>query len=507
MNLGRKSWLLIFASISLTYILLRLWNLTSSCIWFDEIFSVNAAEHSWNSLAWFVAQDLIHPPLSYFLLKIWIALGGQSILWLRLFPVFFSTLALVPFFLLCKRLKLDNPAIAFALTFFAVNGSLIKYAQEVRMYSLLLFFSLFSMWSFRRFIDGGTGVWLLTLVNILLIYTHYFGWLVIVSQVFIVIIFHRKDLRKFAVSFGVTVLSFLPWLWLLLKALQVNSNISQNLGWADRPGILAVVKLIFNLIEPFFFQMSNVDPVSVWVVSIPFLIVIASAAVYFLYSFRNKESERSESFFLVSFIAIPLVIAFLASWVMPYSVWGTRHLIVVVAPLAILLGMIFGGLKRGSFRAIAAAIVMAILLLGFGINASRKSEPQIWCVWDEFAGDLKKKEPREKTDLYVFEDLIAYQFWFSLRNDPNFEVAKIDGIPEITEDTAYFLPRDFGDVRKFDANKISENRFFLAFRADEFDSKKQPLRFFILKGYRVGDPKKILTSGQKAFLVLMEKSN
>ena len=95
------SFVLIFA----VYVFLRLWNLTDSCLWFDEIFSIHAAEHDWGSLFWFVAQDLIHPPLFYVLLKIWVAVGGESLFWLRFFPVLFSILAVVPFLLLCRRLN------------------------------------------------------------------------------------------------------------------------------------------------------------------------------------------------------------------------------------------------------------------------------------------------------------------------------------------------------------------------------------------------------------------
>ncbi len=63
MKLPEKNWLAILAVICFVYVLLRFWNLTALCLWFDEIFSVHAATLSWNSLIWFVAQDLIHPPL------------------------------------------------------------------------------------------------------------------------------------------------------------------------------------------------------------------------------------------------------------------------------------------------------------------------------------------------------------------------------------------------------------------------------------------------------------
>ena len=136
----------ILGAVFLGYLALRLWGLADSCLWFDEIFSVHAARHAWSDILWFVAQDLIHPPLFYLLLKAWISIGGEGLCWLRLFPVVFSLLALIPFYLLCRELKLKFTTILFALVFLSVNGALIKYAQEVRMYSVLLFLSLVSIW-------------------------------------------------------------------------------------------------------------------------------------------------------------------------------------------------------------------------------------------------------------------------------------------------------------------------------------------------------------------------
>ena len=51
------------AAISVGYVLVRFWGTTTSCLWFDEIFGIHASEHSWGDMLWFVALDLIHPPL------------------------------------------------------------------------------------------------------------------------------------------------------------------------------------------------------------------------------------------------------------------------------------------------------------------------------------------------------------------------------------------------------------------------------------------------------------
>src|SRR2546430_2026610 len=123
---------LIFFSIVILYIAARLWRLTAGCLWFDEIFSVHAARHSWRELFSFVAADVVHPPLFYALLKIWIAAGGESLVWLRLFPFLISVAAIVPLMLLCRALQLNAAETNLALLLLAVNGYLIKYAQDWR---------------------------------------------------------------------------------------------------------------------------------------------------------------------------------------------------------------------------------------------------------------------------------------------------------------------------------------------------------------------------------------
>src|SRR6185436_12668046 len=106
-------------------------------------------------------------------------------------PVAFSVLALVPFLYLCRELKQPREVTMLALTFLAVNGSLIKYAQELRMYSMLMFMTLLSMWLFARYFNRGKSFVWLVIANVLLVYTHYFGWLVIGSEVVALLIFQH----------------------------------------------------------------------------------------------------------------------------------------------------------------------------------------------------------------------------------------------------------------------------------------------------------------------------
>src|SRR6185503_8308904 len=172
-------------------------------LWFDEIFSVHAAEHSWSGMFNFVALDLIHPPLFYVVLKTWTSIGGEELFWLRLLPVIFSIIAIVPFVLFCRELRLTTWTTVLAFLLIAVNGPMIKYAQEVRMYSMLLCLTLFSMWLFSRFLRSGNGIIVFTVVNILLVFTHYFGWLVIAAEIVAIIAANRELMKPIAVSVGI----------------------------------------------------------------------------------------------------------------------------------------------------------------------------------------------------------------------------------------------------------------------------------------------------------------
>ena len=212
--------------------------------------------------------------------------------WLRLFPVLLSLLAVWPFYLLCRELRLRFTTIVLALVFFSVNGALIKYAQEVRMYSMLLFLSLVSLWLFTRFFFRGKNIWILTIVNALMIYTHYFGWFVVTAEVLAILFFQRIKIRHVLIMFGIQVLAFVPWIWALLKAAGTGAGVQQNIGWIARPGISAILDFVFDIVEPFYFQQSNAQPSSLLYISVPILVVIGAAKLWYIAQWKSHVRHR-----------------------------------------------------------------------------------------------------------------------------------------------------------------------------------------------------------------------
>lgn len=515
------------AALIAVYVFARLWNLAESCLFFDEIFGVHAATHGWLEMFSFLGKDLIHPPLFYIFLKIWIIVGGESVFWLRLFSVFWSVLAIVPFLLLCRELNLKSGEMLTAFAFVAVNGALIRYAQELRMYSMLFCLSLVSLWLFVKllyYLPSQAETFdkvvrlpkeilrALFIVNLLLVYTHYFGWLVVLAELIalvyagagnstaLIVIQRQKRTGAFFVSVLFLFLCFVPWLvWVIYHAATQTAGVSQNLGWAAKPGVLNVFSFFLNLHEPFYYRLSTADSVHIWAVALPCALIglgILAAA------FADKQDEKFN--FAAIFVFAPIIAAFVASWILPYSVWGARHLIIIFAPFAILLSVALWSLPIKNLKYALLAVFGVLILAAGALHFAKKPQVFIWCGWRELAAKIEQTEP---ATIYVFEDDNAYQLWYAVKNNPQFKIVSIDGYADMPEDAAYFLPRGFDAVQVGDKTAIRGEKFWLAFREKSWKPDKQVLRELTEKGYKINAPLEFRAQGVSAFLVEVQKIN
>jgi hypothetical protein len=529
MNRLRTAHLAAFIAVLFVYIAVRFWHVTASCLWFDEIFSVHAAEHSWSSILDFVALDLIHPPLFYVLLKLWIAFGGESLLWLRLLPVLISFLAVVPFVLLSRELKLSSWATIFALFLIAVNGPLIKYAQEVRMYSLLMCLSLFSMWLYLRYLRNGNGTIALSAINVLLVYTHYFGWFVILAEMAIpawrmmscVPLFRRDspavgwcdNLPRVTATFAiivVPVLAFLPWIVAVFSTASSGSGLQENIGWMHRPGPRELGTLILNLVEPFYFSVTSIDPESVYVVSLPVLITVIIVLTAFFVGYRTIDDvQKTASKELLIFTIVPLIAIFLASWALPYSIWGTRHLILVFVPFTLLVATSLSNLSSKGLQVGALTIFLLFTGGAFVVEAESSKPQPVWCGFEVLGNELQADG---HVPVYVFEDLAAYHLWFTFRTypDPKMRqrVVKVDGFPGMTEDKAFFIPRGIGDEYLTHGDlplRTDGTQLWIVYRAPSLDLTKPPLNLLSVQGFKLRRQESFDGGQTKVFALLLEK--
>lgn len=501
----------------LVYLGLRIWRLCDSCLWFDEIFSIHAAEHDWSGLLRFVAQDLIHPPLSYILLKVWLLAAGDSLTSVRLFPVFFAAIAIVPFWQLCRELKVSKPAAITGLFLIAVNGALIKYSQEVRMYAPLFFFSVASIWLFARFFFRGKSFWILVIVNVLLVHTHYFGWFVIAAQLTAAIAIRRPKVPRTLLMAGLTAAASAPWLLFVISNKAAEHSLSQNIGWIERPLLRQIFDLAVDLVDPVYFQLSSAEPSGNLLIAIPVLMVIAAAKIFYLTDGRDAE-ENERLIFLSVFAAVPVALALLLSWLLPYSIWGSRHLIVIFVPVLVLAGIFVADVRTARMMPAAAGILVVLVIAAIGVDIWRGKREYIWCAWEDLAREwvLSPLDGSPPPTLYVFEDVAAYDYWFATRKLRGRRIVLTKGVEGTINDPAYFLPRGFDGVEAGSLKSVEGDEVWVSFRQatgpDPVGEHERATRQFEVPvtnfenlGYRVTDVKSHIVGLQTAYLVRMKR--
>ena len=397
------------------------------------------------------------------------------------------------------------------LLLLAVNGYLIKYAQEVRMYSLLLFLSVCSVWLFVRFFKAPTGarkqLIILSMVNLLLIYTHYYGWLVVAGELSIVLVWQRQKLLDFFIATAILLLAFSPWVY-AVTAVSGRGDLTQNIGWIARPRLSDIVQFFILLNEPFYFRQSSVEPLYYrGSALIGFLLLTVPILVMLWKTYRQRHALGPVQWLFV-FSATVIGLAFLLSWVFSYSVWGTRHLIILAVPYAVLVAIALNRLEPYWLKTTVILIFGSWLLLAGTIFLLRRPATFIWCAWEPLAYQVAQEPASTPEKIYTFEDLIAYHLWFALpqKAKNRFKVAVIKRLPGVEEDPAYFLPRGFSDITTLDFSQFAETEGWIAFRDYKWDENRPPLKALLERGYKVGTVLEVSAGGQRAFLVRISRN-
>ncbi|MDO8688662.1 MAG: glycosyltransferase family 39 protein [Dehalococcoidia bacterium] len=234
-----KSSRLVLLGILLLAFGLRSYHLGFQSIWTDEGFVFGLASRSlseliavWNispqegyaslsrlgqDLAGLAVETDIHPPLYYFLVHFWMDVAGRSEFALRFPSVFFGALTLPLMYAWGKRLAGSGAALI-ACGLGALSPFYLDFSQQVRMYTLVTFLAVLSMYCFHRaFTDGRRLHWIgYTLSICLALYTHYFAITVVLVQGLLAVtsLRSRRDLARsgyWLASAGGAAILLAPW--------------------------------------------------------------------------------------------------------------------------------------------------------------------------------------------------------------------------------------------------------------------------------------------------------
>lgn len=335
--------------------ILRLLSLNQS-FWLDEtaqavlsnkpIFSVNYAAD-------------FQPPLFYIFSHFWIKFGailGTNAEWfLRLPSIFFSVFTVYLCFTFFSHVF--NKKIGLLTTIFLSTAPFhIYYAQEFRMYSLLTLLGLVS-WMF---------IWhkkwkLYSLTVFFSIFTHYFSFIFILSQLIFVFFTQKKDLKKILTSLLVGCSPFLLWIPTFLKQIETSKHLLQawpgwgalsNVGFFKFPA-LTLAKFTVGMISPHN-KFEYAGAVSIMgIISLVSLWNIAKSK-----SFKNREGVL-----LLCSLVIPLILTWLGGlFISASSPWRIQFVLpFFYSAIALGLSQLDTGRTQNIFKLAIITIILSNL--------------------------------------------------------------------------------------------------------------------------------------------------
>ncbi len=325
------------ALLASSLVLKLLWTGTNALA-HDEPFTVFWALQAWpDFLAMLRTEN--NPPLYFILMKAWAAVVPLEAAWLRIPSAIASSFVVLPLFLIGKRLGGTLAATAAALVFM-LNGYHYGFAHEVRAYALFTLLTATAMWQLLRAANGRVRAmtWLLV-TDMLLVYTHFFGWLVVGPQLLLILAIRefRPLLRKWCMMVVLLLLAYAPYAYIFLS--RVKESVVQG-TWLESPAVEEVYNMLW--------RWSNAP-----------VLAVAFLALVIFTVFRDRFATPALK--LASIWAfIPLVGMFILSYWVP--VFLDRYLVFAAPGWALLIGLALARLPQ---PAAPLAVLVSALALAF----------------------------------------------------------------------------------------------------------------------------------------------
>lgn len=414
----------------------RTHDLDGKSIWSDESLSLYRARESVPFIlsGQIVIQDVptqdTQPPLYFLLLHTLMAVAGTSTFVARYLSVL-ASLLIIPLVYVLGRQLIDSTAGLLAALIAALSPLYLWYAQEIRMYTLLVALGVASVYALIRAVGNGKpeARWGLAYfaITAAMVYTHYSAFFLLGFQGLYLI---SQALRRrhwwLLAPIAVAGLVTLPVIPFVVRRLGLGPE--RDFHFVPLWIILRDLWNAFSLgLSVNFYRMYPLD--------IVFLGLLAVGLVALLYR------RRGTALFLLGYLLVPVLALYAASYLKPMY-QGARHLMIVSPAYylvlgagisaALALGPVEGfgpgplALRRSAHSAraprfaLGASLMapMAIIVIGIGLSTSNYfTDPH-----------------------YLKDDLRALAHYFQTHRGPNDVLILNDGV--LTLAFQYYLGED-----------------------------------------------------------------
>jgi len=347
-------------------------------IWLDEAISIHQARLSLHDMFRALYYGDRQPPLYDLVLWLTIRLFGHGEFAVRLPTVIAGTLVIPVLYELGRELY-DRRTGLIAAAFATASPLLVWYSQEVRMYTFATLFGLLALlMQLRAIRRGGIGNWAgYILATLALLWSHYFGLLVIAVQqlIFVGVIVHRRRNNEpvralalgFAYSLAVLAMELVPVIVFLTHQYQSTSGAAGSpKGTYDYLSFYAVLANVAWSLWGYQPNATSVLLAALWP-----LFLLGSLVLL------GRGGSRQTT--ALAAAAIGLVVLLIVVSAFDRSLFEVRNFLILV-PLVLLViaRLITGWIRSERARLLVAGAVTLTLVLGLLDQQLNKSNPRLF---------------------------------------------------------------------------------------------------------------------------------
>jgi uncharacterized membrane protein len=344
-------------------------------MWFDEVFSWHITQGSFKDIITDTSVD-IHPPLYYFILKVWEFIFGQSVLALRNLSVILASAAIFFIYPISRKvLNIENSILVILL--YTISPLNLFFSQEVRMSALNLLLNAGSIFFFIKILESEADIktffkkiytYGYIVFTLLALYTHYFSFFLLASQVLFLFYTYKQQSKKiiqYAIIYLIIVLTYLAWLPTMFM------QVTKGQSWRYSHSISIVIKEFYKFIKDlsigFYFRYTDHTIPEILGIITLFIFCLVLFLIFKKVFANNNDSIRQDTYqarvsSLIVFTAIiPIFLAILISfrqWIEYF-----RYLSIIIPFILIVLVLAFENLNKW-FRVIILVVFMITNLYG-----------------------------------------------------------------------------------------------------------------------------------------------
>lgn len=429
-------------------------------LWFDEVFSWHISQSSFYEIVVRTTND-IHPPLYYFILKIWTFVFGDSVFVLRVLSALFMSFSVFFIYAICKKFLTVKESF-FVLLLYAVSPLNLYYSQEARMSALNLFLNIGAVYYFIKLqemhlpwrrIFRFPVFYLFIFFEAAALYTHYFSFFILVSLILYLLFHFRKQIKNAfpaASYFGFVALLYVPWVPTMIE------HMKRGQAWRQKQGTIQVLQELLNYLKDLsmglYYHYADLRFVEVltWIMILVTIILVVLAALR-----KNQKTELSYNLIIGMCFAVTILLAVIISFNQKIEFY--RYLSILVPYVSIITVYQFSKFNKPVITYLLIMIISVINCLGI-----------YWHFRNDFKNDDYRQIIKQITAEYSDGDKIYVQ--------PHYNGWIIDytrkqeklRIPE-------FVDHRYGwDVLMDSVRTQNPSRFWLVMDYSDVDTSKYP---------------------------------